>query len=117
MPDAADKWVLYNEIGGYVCSACGTPTESEPCAHHQPEAFAKMHAPAPRVPVSMFERVEGCFACENRAGLPIPVDEFPDETIGLCTRHWNWWVMHFAVADNGEPPCDARLIEYPGASS
>ena len=26
----------------YVCAACGVPTESEPCAEHQPRAYARM---------------------------------------------------------------------------
>lgn len=28
--------------GGYVCAACSTPTESEPCQDHQPIAWAAM---------------------------------------------------------------------------
>ena len=68
------------------------------------------------MPVSLFERVEGCFACENRAGLPIPLGEFPsDGDIGLCTRHWNWWLTHFAsLSPDREPPeapCSAHLLE------
>lgn len=43
--DAEDMHVYAHEfdpIGGYVCSACGTPTESEPCKDHQPAAYAAM---------------------------------------------------------------------------
>jgi len=35
---APDVWMSYPLPGGYVCGACGMPTESEPCAEHQPEA-------------------------------------------------------------------------------
>jgi hypothetical protein len=28
----------------YVCGECGMPTETEPCAEHQPEAYAAMFA-------------------------------------------------------------------------
>ena len=116
MTDAADEWIVINGMGGYVCSACGMPVESEPCQEHQPEAFAKLYTPRRRVPVSMFERVDGCFACENRAGVPIPLDEFPrGGDIGLCTRHWNWWITHFAnIApdhETPEPPCAAHLLD------
>lgn len=37
--DAEDMHVYAHEfdpIGGYVCSACGASTESEPCKDHQP---------------------------------------------------------------------------------
>lgn len=39
-PDAADQWVVINLVGGYVCSVCGDPVESEPCKEHQPNAYA-----------------------------------------------------------------------------
>ena len=32
---ALDVWDDSVAPGGYVCSACGMPTESEPCAEHQ----------------------------------------------------------------------------------
>lgn len=32
----------FDPIGGWVCSECGTPTESEPCQEHQPAAYAAM---------------------------------------------------------------------------
>ena len=38
--DAPDEWIVAFGIGGYVCADCGTPTESEPCAEHQPAAYA-----------------------------------------------------------------------------
>ena len=38
--DAADKWVVINLVGGYVCSVCEMPVESEPCKEHQPVAYA-----------------------------------------------------------------------------
>lgn len=38
--DAPDEWIIAFGIGGFVCSACGTPVESEPCAEHQPAAYA-----------------------------------------------------------------------------
>jgi hypothetical protein len=42
MADAPDQWVVLYGMGGYVCSECGMPTESEPCADHQPNACARM---------------------------------------------------------------------------
>jgi len=115
MTDAEDEWIVINGMGGYVCAECGMPVESEPCEAHQPTKYARAHGTL-RVPVSMFERVDGCFACENRTGLPIPVSEFPEGgDIGLCMRHWNWWITHFAnIApdhETPEPPCSARLLE------
>lgn len=44
--DAEDMHVYAHEfdpIGGFVCSTCGTPTESEPCREHQPAAYAKIN--------------------------------------------------------------------------
>lgn len=38
--DAPDQWIVLNFVGGYVCSACGDPVESEPCRKHQPRAYA-----------------------------------------------------------------------------
>lgn len=38
--DAPDQWIILNFVGGYVCSACGDPVESEPCRKHQPRAYA-----------------------------------------------------------------------------
>ena len=69
-----------------------------------------------RVPVALTERVGGCWACEHPRGVPIPLDEFPSGgDIGLCTRHWNWWVGHFANLspdrEPPEPPCAAHLLE------
>lgn len=115
MTDAVDEWIVINGMGGYVCGDCGIPVESEPCEAHQPTKYARAHGTL-RVPVSLFERVEGCFACENRAGLPIPLGEFPsDGDIGLCIRHWNWWLTHFAsLSPDREPPeapCSAHLLE------
>jgi hypothetical protein len=34
--DAPNVWDDGLPPGGYVCAACGQPTESEPCADHQP---------------------------------------------------------------------------------
>lgn len=34
--DATDVWSDDLPPGGYVCGACGQPTESDPCAEHQP---------------------------------------------------------------------------------
>lgn len=41
MADAPDEWILTDGglMGGYVCSWCGTPVESEPCQEHQKAAF------------------------------------------------------------------------------
>lgn len=39
--DAPDRWIIHNEVGGYVCSRCGMPTETEPCPDHQPIAYAR----------------------------------------------------------------------------
>ena len=40
--DAENKWIDVNGMGGTVCSACGMPTESEPCEEHQPNAYMEM---------------------------------------------------------------------------
>lgn len=61
----------------------------------------------------VIDPVAGCFACENPAGVPIPLDEFPaGGDIGLCSRHWNWWLTRFAYVMNPtpEPPCAAHLL-------
>lgn len=39
--DAADEWIVIHGMGGYVCSVCGDPVESEPCIEHQRHAHAK----------------------------------------------------------------------------
>lgn len=39
--DAANLWDEEVPPGGQACSACGTPTESEPCPDHQPYAVAR----------------------------------------------------------------------------
>lgn len=110
MSDAPDKWIIINGMGGYVCSACGEPVESEPCREHQPEAYDRYSPAVQRVPVSAFERVEGCWACTNPRGVPIPLTEFPDgDDIGLCTRHWNVWVTRWLGTDDN-PPCSAHLL-------
>ncbi|MDR6868476.1 hypothetical protein J2Y69_003092 [Microbacterium resistens] len=41
MSDAPDEWIVSYGMGGYVCSVCGDPVESEPCPLHQPEAHAR----------------------------------------------------------------------------
>lgn len=41
MIEAPDEWIILNGIGGYVCSVCGVPVETEPCPEHQPEAYAR----------------------------------------------------------------------------
>lgn len=38
---AEDVWDDSVAPGGYVCAECGMPTESEPCAEHQPEAVTE----------------------------------------------------------------------------
>lgn len=40
--DAAAEWVVHYGIGGWVCSECGMPVESEPCEEHQPLAYGAM---------------------------------------------------------------------------
>lgn len=40
--DAPDTWTTANAPGGWVCDACGLPTESEPCPEHQPYAYGRM---------------------------------------------------------------------------
>lgn len=39
--DAPDVWDARVVPGGFVCSACGTPTESEACKEHQPLAYGR----------------------------------------------------------------------------
>lgn len=47
--DAPDEWVLDPSglMGGYVCSVCKTPVESEPCEEHQPRKYAGIEPIAP----------------------------------------------------------------------
>lgn len=45
--DAPDQWIVINGMGGYICSVCGDPVESEPCLIHQPNAYARITGPAP----------------------------------------------------------------------
>ncbi|QGJ96528.1 hypothetical protein SEA_BEATUSCOMEDENTI_89 [Arthrobacter phage BeatusComedenti] len=40
--DVPHVWDGTHPPGGYVCSICGTPTESEPCEKHQGAAFGSM---------------------------------------------------------------------------
>jgi hypothetical protein len=43
-PDAGETLVIVDPViggGVYCCAVCGTPTESEPCREHQPNAFAQ----------------------------------------------------------------------------
>lgn len=42
--DAPDEWVADLPPGGYVCSVCKTPVESEPCPEHQPRAYSRIDA-------------------------------------------------------------------------
>lgn len=46
-PDAPNVWDPAIPPGGYVCSVCGDPTESEPCPAHQPRAYAAIDQPEP----------------------------------------------------------------------
>jgi len=39
--DAPDRWIDINGMGGVICTVCGMPVESEPCAEHQPAAYAR----------------------------------------------------------------------------
>lgn len=48
--DALDRWDPSIPPGGYVCSVCGDPTESEPCPAHQPRAYAAIDQPEPARP-------------------------------------------------------------------
>lgn len=45
-PDAGDKWIVINGMGGYVCSVCEMPTESERCREHQPNRWAESQGQA-----------------------------------------------------------------------
>jgi hypothetical protein len=40
--DAQDRWDNDVPPGGNVCAVCGTPTETEPCREHQPQAWEAM---------------------------------------------------------------------------
>lgn len=42
--DAVDEWTIVPLPGGYVCSACGMPVESEPCRDHQPHAWGRIES-------------------------------------------------------------------------
>ncbi|MGH3095326.1 MAG: hypothetical protein ACRDMV_04925 [Streptosporangiales bacterium] len=39
--DALDRWDPSIPPGGVVCTECDMPVESEPCAEHQPVAYAR----------------------------------------------------------------------------
>jgi hypothetical protein len=39
--EADDTWDRTVPPGGNVCAVCGTPTETEPCREHQPQAWAR----------------------------------------------------------------------------
>lgn len=111
MADAPDEFIELNGMGGFVCSVCGVPVESEPCEIHQPDAYARCTDKPKwqRYPVPLTERVEGCVVCENVRGVPIPLSEFaPTDDLALCGRHWAWWVSRFA--QGGTPPCSAHLL-------
>lgn len=41
-PDAPDLFVEINGVGGWVCAVCEMPVESEPCATHQENAYARI---------------------------------------------------------------------------
>jgi hypothetical protein len=41
---AESVWDASVPPGGMVCAACGMPTESEPCAQHQPQVDYHRHA-------------------------------------------------------------------------
>lgn len=47
---APDVWDGTLPPGGYVCAACGQPTESEPCPDHQPEPAAALLGVPAEVP-------------------------------------------------------------------
>lgn len=75
------------------------------CAAERPE-WEHEH----RVPVSLFDRVEGCFVCTHPKGLPIPMGEVDAaDDLALCGRHWSWWVTRWVNSDD-EPPCSAHLL-------
>lgn len=81
-PDAGDKWIVINGMGGYVCSVCETPTESEPCREHQPNAAA---AAAGKT------YLEGTPSPRRDSDVPL----IPAEMRILTVRQpWAWAIIH-----------------------
>lgn len=64
--DAPDRWDVSVPPGGYVCSVCGTPVESEPCPDHQPRAYAGMNEPDDGLDV--LDALIGDMACGLECG-------------------------------------------------
>lgn len=61
--DAPEVWDNTTPPGGYVCSTCGTPTETEPCRIHQPGEWAECVHRCDGSPRCAAPRhIEGCFA-------------------------------------------------------
>ena len=49
---------------------------------------------------------ESCRLCQDG-----PFDDVAvTDSIPLCIRHWNWWVLRYLHSDD-LPPCGAHVIE------
>jgi hypothetical protein len=86
--DAPSVWDPAIPPGGYVCSVCGDPTESEPCPEHQPQAHAAIDAP----PVT-FAELHGEIARR---------DQQITELFGALSALVMWW-------DAGNEPGAVRI--------
>jgi hypothetical protein len=91
-----------DERGGVWCVSC-RPIADEPCRVSYCEDGAAEQDAARRERVA--NPVVGCWACERE----LPTTDVPTGDIGLCSTHWNWWVIRWlATAD--DPPCAAHLL-------
>ena len=58
---------------------------------------------------------EVCWACQMVARFypePVPMSvlvEVAGMNIGLCDRHWSWWVAYW-MGSEFNPGCDSHLI-------
>lgn len=77
MADAVDEWILTDGglMGGYVCSVCAEPVESEPCREHQPDAYERAEHCSGAATCTARTHYHGCFAdldanCDEPAEHP-----------------------------------------------
>lgn len=89
-------WCRFQDAEGGTCrNPYNSPCRVSYCEDGAREQGARVADP-----------VAGCWACAR----PLPTRDVPEGDIGLCTRHWNWWVQHWLGSDS-MPPCWAHLLE------
>lgn len=52
-----------------------------------------------------------CYGCDNPKSTNAQLETVKG-SIGLCNRHWNFWIAHFI--GTGYAPCAAHLIKESG---